>query len=205
MMSDMTVTDGRLVRGQLSRQTVMRSAVDLASVGGLDGLSIGGLASEVSMSKSGIAGLFGSKEDLQLAAIAAAAEIFQERVIAPALKTPAGLERLRALVDAWIDYSESRVFSGGCFFAAAAAEYRARPGVVRDAIAAQMRRWNEFIAGAVGRAMATGELPADTDPPQLAFEISALLDAANDASLLHDSAAPYARARTAIDALLARH
>jgi AcrR family transcriptional regulator len=182
----------------------MRAAVDVASVGGLDGLSIGGLASAVSMSKSGIAGLFGSKEDLQLAAIAAAAEIFQERVIAPALKAPAGLERLRTLVDAWIDYSEGRVFSGGCFFAAAAAEYRARPGVVRDAIAAQMLRWHEFIAGAVTRAMATGELPADTEPPQLAFEISALLDAANDASLLHDTAAPYVRARTAIDALLHR-
>jgi len=200
----MTVTDGRRVRGQLSRQAVMRSAVDLASVGGLDGLSIGGLASEVSMSKSGIAGLFGSKEDLQLAAIAAAAEIFQERVIVPALQTPAGLARLRALVDAWIDYSASRVFSGGCFFAAAAAEYRARPGVVRDAVAAQMRRWSEFIAGAVTRAVATGELPAHTDPEQLAFEITALLDAANDASLLHDSTAPYRRARTAIDALLNR-
>ena len=162
----------------------MRSAVDLASVGGLDGLSIGGLASEVSMSKSGIAGLFGSKEDLQLAVIAAAADIFQERVIVPAMKTPAGLERLRALVDAWIEYSESRVFAGGCFFAAAAAEYRARPGTVRDAVAVQMRRWNAFMAEAVSRAVATGELPGDTDPLQLAFEITAMFDAANDASLL---------------------
>jgi len=203
-MSVTTVTDGRRVRGELSRQAVMRSAVDLASVGGLDGLSIGGLASEVSMSKSGIAGLFGSKEDLQLAVIAAAADIFQERVIVPALKAPAGLERLRALVDAWIEYSESRVFAGGCFFAAAAAEYRARPGTVRDAVAVQMRRWNAFMAEAVSRAVATGELPSDTDPIQLAFEITAMFDAANDASLLHDSAAPYARARTAIDSLLAR-
>jgi AcrR family transcriptional regulator len=204
MMKDMTVTDGRRVRGEISRQAVMRSAVDLASVGGLDGLSIGGLASAVSMSKSGIAGLFGTKQDLQLATIAAAAEIFREHAIVPALTAPAGLQRLRAFVDAWIDYSESRVFTGGCFFAAAAAEYRARPGVFRDAVVAQMRRWHQFLAEAVKRAMATGELPADTDPEQLAFEITALLDAANDASLLYESAEPYARARTAIDSLLAR-
>jgi AcrR family transcriptional regulator len=203
-MNDMTLIDGRRARGDLSRQAVMATAVDLASVGGLDGLSIGGLASAVSMSKSGIAGLFGSKLDLQLAAVAAAAEIFEQQVIAPVMSTPAGMARLRAIVDAWIDYSEGRVFSGGCFFAAAAAEYRARPGAVRDAVAAQLTRWREFIAGAVTRTVATGELPADTDPVQVAFEITALLDAANDASLLYDDPAAYARARTAIDALLTR-
>jgi AcrR family transcriptional regulator len=204
MMSDMTVTDGRRARGDLSRQAVMAVAVDLSTVTGLDGLSIGGLASAVSMSKGGIAGLFGSKEDLQLATVAAAAEIFQRTVIAPALTAPAGLARLRALIDAWLDYSESRVFAGGCFFAAATAEYRSRPGAVRDAVAANLRRWHEFIAEAITRAVTTGELGATTDAAQLAFEISALLDAANDSSLLFDSPVPYARARTAIDSLLAR-
>ena len=198
----MTVTDGRRVRGDLSRQAVMAVAVDLASVSGLDGLSIGGLASAVDRSKAGIAGLFGSKEELQLATVAAAAELFQRTVIAPALTAPAGLTRLRALVDAWLDYSENRVFSGGCFFAAATAEYRSRPGAIRDAVAAQMRRWQEFIAEAVSRAVATGELDDGIDPAQVAFEIDALLDAANDASLLYDSAAPYTRARSAIDARL---
>lgn len=200
----MTITDGRRARGDLSRQAVMAVAVDLASVSGLDGLSIGGLATAVDRSKAGIAGLFGSKEELQLATVAAAAEIFQRTVIAPALTAPAGLTRLRALVDAWLDYSESRVFAGGCFFAAATAEYRSRPGAVRDAVAANMRDWIGFIAEAIRRAVATGELVATTDPEQLAFEIDALLDAANDSSLLFDSATPYARARTAIDAILAR-
>lgn len=200
----MTVTDGRRARGDVARQAVMAVAVDLASVSGLDGLSIGGLAAAVDRSKAGIAGLFGSKEELQLATVAAAAEIFQRTVIAPALTAPAGLARLRALVDAWLAYSEGRVFSGGCFFAAATAEYRSRPGTVRDAVAGNMQRWLEFIAEAIRRAITTGELRADCDPAQVAFEINALLDAANDSSLLFDSAAPYARARTAIDALLAR-
>jgi AcrR family transcriptional regulator len=199
----MTVTDGRRARGDLSRQAVMAVAVDLATVSGLDSLSIGGLASAVSMSKGGIAGLFGSKEDLQLATIAAAAEIFQRTVIAPALTAPAGLPRLRALIESWLDYSESRVFPGGCFFAAVTAEYRSRPGAIRDAVAADLRRWREFLAEAITRAVATGDLAADTDATQLAFEISALLDAANDSSLMFDSAEPYARARRAVDALLA--
>jgi AcrR family transcriptional regulator len=203
-MDAMTVTDGRRARGDVSRQAVMAVAVDLATVSGLDGLSIGRLASAVSMSKGGIAGLFGSKEELQLATVAAAAEIFRRTVIAPALTAPAGLPRVRALVEGWLDYSESRVFPGGCFFAAATAEYRSRPGPVRDAVAANLVRWREFLAEAITRAIATGDLARRTDATQLAFEISALLDAANDSSLLFDSPEPYARARSAIDALLAR-
>lgn len=199
-----TVIDGRRARGDASRRAVMTIAVDLASVDGLDGLSIGGLATAAAKSKGGIAGLFGSKQELQLATIAAAAEIFTDRVIRPALARPAGLARLRALVEGWLDYSESRVFSGGCFFAAAAAECRSKPGPVRDAVADFLRRWHEFIAGAIGRAVATGELKNDTDAEQLAFEITALLDAANDASLLFESPDAYRRARTSIDGLLAR-
>jgi hypothetical protein len=94
------------------------------------------------------------------------------------------------------------VFSGGCFFAAATAEYRSRPGAVRDAVAADMRTWLDFVAEAARRAIAAGDLPASTDPSQLAFQINALLDAANDSSLLFDSAAPYDQARRAIGALL---
>ncbi len=203
-MDDMTVTDGRRARGDVSRQAVMSVAVDLATVSGLDGLSIGGLASAVSMSKGGIAGLFGSKEELQLATVASAAEIFQRIVIAPALTAPAGLPRLRALIESWLDYSETRVFPGGCFFAAVTSEYRSRPGAIRDAVTANLLRWRTFLAEAITRAVATGELAEGTDATQLAFEISALLDAANDSSLLFDSAEPYARTRAAIDALLAR-
>jgi AcrR family transcriptional regulator len=202
-MDVMTVTDGRRARGDVSRQAVMAVAVDFATVTGLDGLSIGGLASAVSMSKGGIAGLFGSKEELQLATVASAAEIFQRAVITPALTAPAGLTRLRALIESWLDYSENRVFPGGCFFAAVTSEYRSRPGAIRDAVAANLLSWRTFLAEAIARAVATGELAPGTDATQLAFEISALLDAANDSSLLFDSTEPYARARTAVDSLLA--
>jgi AcrR family transcriptional regulator len=203
-MDVMTVTDGRRARGDVSRQAVLAVAVDLATVTGLDGLSIGGLASAVSMSKGGIAGLFGSKQELQLATVASAAEIFQRTVIAPALTAPTGLPRLRALIDAWLDYSQNRVFPGGCFFAAVTSEYRSRPGAIRDAVAANLKRWREFLAEAITRAIATGDLADGIDATQLAFEISALLDAANDSSLLFDSAEPYARARAAVDTLLSR-
>ena len=199
----MTAVDGRRARGDVSRQAVLAVAVDLASVGGLDGLSIGGLAAATGMSKSGLAGLFGSKQELQLAVIAAATEVFERRVVAPALAAPAGLPRLRAIVEAFLDYSEQRVFSGGCFFNAVAAEHRAKPGPVRDAIAVQLRRRGDFIAEAIARAVAAGDLPAGTDAAQLAFQITSLMDAANGTSLLDDSPEPYARARDAVDALLA--
>lgn len=201
-MVDVTVTDGRRARGDASRRAALAVAVDLASVDGLDGLSIGGLAAASSMSKGGLAGLFGSKQDLQLAVVAAAGEIFVDRVIRPALSTPAGLPRLRALIESFLAYSENRVFPGGCFFAAVTAEYRAKPGPVRDAIAAQSREWNDFVTEAVSRAIAAGDLPADTDATQLAFHILALLGAANDASLLQGSVEPYRRARVAIEELL---
>jgi AcrR family transcriptional regulator len=180
----------------------MAVAVDLASVDGLDGLSIGALAARSGMSKGGVVALFGSKEQLQLATIDAAIEVFHEHVVAPALAEKGGLARLRVLTDAWLRYSQSRVFAGGCFFAAASAELGSRPGTVRDAIAQAMTDWQAFMRRTVVRALERGDLAADTDAAQLSFEITSLLDGANDLSILFGSDEPYARARTAIDRLL---
>ncbi len=198
----MTTEYGRRQRGDQSRRDVMERAVNLATIEGLEGLSIGGLAAETSKSKGGIVALFGSKEQLQLATVEAAREIFTHTVIRPALESPRGLARVRALVEAWLDYSEGRIFEGGCFFAAATNEVASRPGPVRDAVAAAITDWRGFLAEALRRAIALEELDPGTDPEQLAFEISAMLDAANATSLLGTSTAPYARARLAVTRLL---
>jgi AcrR family transcriptional regulator len=180
----------------------MRVAVDLASVDGLEGLTIGSLATEASMSKGGVVALFGSKEQLQLATVAAAREIFTSAVVAPALDVPRGRARLEALLELWLSYSESRVFAGGCFFAAATSELGSRPGPVRDAIVEAQRDWQGFLGGAIERALAAGELDPAIDPAQLTFELTALLDGANSRSVLFDSTEPYARARATIERLL---
>src|SRR3954463_13182194 len=109
-------TDGRIRRGDETRRTVLRRAVDLASVEGLDGVTIGRLAQELTISKSGLFAHFGSKEELQLATSRAARAIFGQTVVTPAMAQPAGLTRLRALLEGWLDYSRGRQFPGGCFF-----------------------------------------------------------------------------------------
>ena len=198
----MTTTDGRKARGAISRSTVMRLAVDIASVEGLEGLSIGTLATGAKLSKSGVVALFGTKEQLQLAAIEAAREIFISAVIAPALAVKGGRARLDALLEGWIRYSENRIFAGGCFFAAAMAEVGSRPGLLRDAVADHMEAWADTLHRVITRAVEHGELTPVAEVDQLVFEIRALLDGANTDSLLTGSSEPYARVRIALKRLL---
>lgn len=200
----MTITDGRLIRGARSRGSALAVAVNIASVEGLDGLSIGGLAARSGLSKSGIVALFGTKIELQLATIAAAREIFVDHVVEPTLAVGGGLARLEYLVAAWLDYSRTRVFAGGCFFAAGIVEVGSKPGPVRDAIALATSEWYQFVARTVSRAQARGELRASLDPEQLAFALGAFLEAANARSLIAGGVEPYelaaASARAVIDA-----
>ncbi|MFC7495480.1 MULTISPECIES: TetR/AcrR family transcriptional regulator [unclassified Nocardioides] len=196
-------TDGRVRRGDRTRRVVLRKAVDLASVEGLEGLSIGRLASELSISKSGLIGHFGTKEQLQLATIRAARAIFVQTVIEPAHGSTQGIARLRLLLDTWLEYSSDRRFPGGCFFARAAHEYAARPGAVRDAIAAADAEWVGLIAETIREAQAAGEVRADVDADLLAFDLVAYLDAANLRSLLLGSNAVYDQARQAVERRLA--
>lgn len=184
-----------------ARKTILRRAVDIASVEGLEGLTIGRLAADLGISKSGLFGYFGSKEELQLAAIRAAARIFLDEVVTPALAVPPGLERVWQLCDRWLGYSERRVFPGGCFFYTATAEFNGRPGRVRDALAAASREWYELVARTLTDARQLGELTPDTDSEQVAFELGAFMENANARSLLQDDPGAYSRARTAV----ARH
>jgi AcrR family transcriptional regulator len=195
-------TDGRLVRGHATRRTVLRRAVDIASVEGLGGLSLGRLATELELSKSGVFAHFGSKEGLQLAAIEAAGDIFHEAVVRPALAAESGIGRLWLLCEGWLDYSRRRVFPGGCFFFNTSAEFDARTGPVHDAIADSGRHWLELLSRSVREARALGHLDDSVEPDQLAFELDALGRTANAHSVLHGGIEPYRRARTAILARL---
>lgn len=196
-----TRVDGRLVRGDQTRRAVLRRAVDIASVDGLEGLSIGRLAKELEISKSGVFAHFGSKEELQLATIRAARRIYATAVVEPAFAVSPGLGRIWALTEHWLDYSQRRVFPGGCFFAKASHEYGARHGSVRDSLTAVYREWIGLIEQTVDEARTLGEL--DADPRQLAFELNAFCDSANMASLLSDNdPAGYEQARQSIRARL---
>jgi AcrR family transcriptional regulator len=194
--------DGRVERGDRTRRQILDAAVDIASVEGLEGLSIGRLALKLEMSKSGLFAAFGSKEDLQIATVDHAAQIVVENVVRPALAAPRGLPRLWALCESKLSYMRREVFRGGCFFVAASAEFDGRPGPVRDRIVAHMKSWLDLLRGAVKRAQESGHLRRDVDPAQLVFELDALSQGANWAYQLLDDATAFDRARAATKARL---
>ena len=198
-------TDGRRARGMRSRAAVLERSVQLASSNGLEGLTIGGLAAELEVHKSSVFALFGSKEELQLATLAAARGILIDLVIGPALASAAGLPRLFAIGDAWCDYLLSDVFAGGCFLCAASTEMDGRPGAVRDAVAEVMREWIAVLSSNVNAAIVAGELQADVAPAAMAFRLNALGMAANWQRQLLDDAYGVEHARSAWRAELDRH
>jgi AcrR family transcriptional regulator len=180
-------TAARPRKGVRTRESILRVAVDLASVEGLEGLTIGRLADELGMSKSGLFAHFGSKTELQLATIEMARQIFVEHIIRPALAAPEGIDRLLKLCQGWLAHVEGRVFKGGCFFTAASLEFDSRSGPVRDAIAEAMKAWLTTLARAVDSAKKARHLKAAIDPEQFAFEIYSLAMGANWAlQLLED-------------------
>jgi AcrR family transcriptional regulator len=172
--------------GERSRDTILDAAAELATVEGLDGLSLGRLAEVTGMSKSGVFGLFGSKEELQLATIDKARHVFITEVIGPALNASPGRDQLVALCVGYLDHVERRVFPGGCFFASVASEVSSRPGPVRDRVADEQKQWTSLLTENAKQAIEAGELAADTDPEQLTLELSTMLTGADIAYLLHE-------------------
>ncbi|WNG92419.1 TetR/AcrR family transcriptional regulator [Mycobacterium sp. ITM-2016-00318] len=189
-------------KGDRTRSAILAEAARLATVDGLDGLSIGGLATAIGMSKSGLYAHFGSKEDLQLATIAAARETFVAEVFVPALAAPQGVERLRAACEAFLSHIERRVFPGGCFFAVAAADVGTRPGALRDAVAARQRDWMQLLERLAHKARERGELESGVHPTQVAFELDAILVSASTTFILQGDASVIDRARAAVRRLL---
>ena len=189
--------------GARSRAAILETATRLASIGGLDGLSIGDLAAAVGMSKGGVYAHFASKEDLQLSVIRAAREVFVSEIVVPALRSDSPIEQLRDLSEGFLRYVEDRIFPGGCFFVSAAAEFGSRPGAVRDEVAAAQRDWAQLLHSTAERARDVAELASDTDVDQLTFQLTTLLAGANLTFVLHDDPTLIARARTAVKNLLA--
>jgi AcrR family transcriptional regulator len=181
-------------KGAETRAAILERAVDLASVEGLEGLTIGRLASELKMSKSGLFAHFGSKQELQLATVAAAAERFRAAVVEPALEAERGAPRLRAMADGYFDHIE--LYSGGCFWGATSAEYDDRPGPVRDAIAAALDVW-------LGALAANARDAGVTDPDRFAFEVYAVVMGANARYRLSRDPRVFEYARDALGRLLA--
>jgi AcrR family transcriptional regulator len=184
--------------GERTRNAILREAVSLATVDGLEGLSIGNLARALGMSKSGLYAHFGSKQELQLATVDEAGRIFQKEVVGPALAAPAGLPQLRAVCEAFFAYLERRTFPGGCFFAGAVLEMGTRPGPVKERVAAFQAGFVQLLRGFAAVAVEKGELPPDEDPVQLAFELNGVILAADATFVLQDDPGALAVARQVV-------
>jgi AcrR family transcriptional regulator len=181
-----------------SRASTVEAAVDLASVEGLEGITIGRLAGELAMSKSGLIGRFGDKGSMQRAVLAAAVERFADSVWRPARRSEPGLPRLEAIVDAWIGHLRDGVFPGGCFVTTASVEYDARPGALHDDVAAVVRDWLGVLEAEARRAREAGDLPADRDPADVAFELHSLASGGSVAGRLIGDAGALDRTRAAM-------
>ncbi len=175
----------------------------LASIEGLGSLTIGRLARELGVSKSGVFAHFRSKQRLQLETVAAAGEVFEREVLAPGSDAPAGIARAYALCEAYLSYIDRGVFPGGCFFAQLLAEYDAQPGPIQDQVSAGQSGWLRLLEGELHTAQQQGELAVHLDPAQLAFELSAPVELANYLSVLYRDNGYVDRGRRAVRALLA--
>ena len=172
--------------GERTRGAILHAAVSLATVEGLEGLSIGHLAAAIGMSKSGLYAHFGSKQELQLATVEEAERIFTEEVVQPALAARPGRAQLEAACEAYFGYLRRRVFPGGCFFAATVLEMGTRTGPVRERVAAIQSGFAALLRDFAATALEQHELPAREDPDRLAFELHAILLAADAKFVLQD-------------------
>lgn len=191
-------------KGEVTRQTILDHATSLASQIGLEGLSIGKLAEELSLSKSGLFAHFKSKETLQIQVLENAAARFVEMVIKPALAAPRGEKRVRAIFDRWIVWPEKSGLKGGCFFVAASAELDDRPGAARDVLVRQQKDWLEIMANVACTAISEGHFKKTIDAEQFAFELWGIMLGYHYAGRLLDDARARARADVAFEALLSR-
>ena len=162
-----------MAKGEDTKLNVLEAGLDMASQLGLECVTIGNLAKETNLSKSGLFAHFQSKENLQVEILNHAAQVFSEGVIIPALKTKAGIPRIRALVDNWIQWTSE--LTGGCIFVTASADFTDRPGRVRDVLLNQQKEWIDCLKRIAQSAVAVGDFRKDIDDDQFAFDLYSLL------------------------------
>ena len=162
-------------KGDYTRERILDRAFRMASRDGLEGLSIGGLAASLAMSKSGLFAHFGSKEELQLEVLRAAARRFEDTVVRPAFRAPRGTQRIRHLLENWVRWANSSEAAGGCLFVTAAVELDDRAGRPRDFLVAAQRQLHDAFARSAKLAIEAGHFRQDLDCKQFAFELYALL------------------------------
>jgi AcrR family transcriptional regulator len=184
----------RQPRGQRTRKAILLRAVNLSSLEGLEGLTVGRLAEELKMSKSGLFAHFGSKQDLQLATVETARQMFIDQITRPALSAPKGMPRLWNLVQSWLGHVERKLFTGGCFFTAASFEFDGRTGPVRDRIVEIMREWIATLVRAVEEAQKAGHIDPHANTALLAYQLQAIGLGAHWSRQLLDDPAAYTRA-----------
>lgn len=189
-------------KGEQTQERIVERALQLATRDGLDGLTIARLAAELGLSKSGLFAHFGSKEELQLKVLHAAAEHFRESVVLPALSAPRGEPRLCALFERWLAWGKDPTWPGGCIFIAGAVEFDDRPGPLRDFLVASQETFMATLAKAANLAMEAGHFRPGLDPEQFAFELYAIILGFHHALRLLRNARAEARARTAFDRLV---
>ncbi len=194
----------RRSKGQSSRDIILLAAAKMATIKGLNGLSLGDLAAEVGLSKSGLYAHFKSKEELELATIETAAMIFDSEVLQPAMRARAGTERLEVLASSFLSHLERKVFPGGCFFAAAAAELDTRPGPARDRVVEVLGNWLALLRQCILDAQVLGELDPNAEVDQAVFEIESMLLAANFLFSMMNDPIHLTQGRKGIENALAR-
>jgi len=192
-------------KGELTRSAILAAAVEQASASGFESLTIGSLAEKTGMSKSGLFAHFGSKVDLQIAALDEAARQFTEEVFLPAMKAPRGLERLKALFANWIGWPQRAKLPGGCPIDAASREYQHQPGPMRDAVMDRQKQLARELGRTVKLAIETGELRADTDPGQVAFDVFGIIYSFHRAEMLIGTPEAERFARASFERLLTHY
>ncbi|NNE66119.1 MAG: TetR/AcrR family transcriptional regulator [Pyrinomonadaceae bacterium] len=206
MIAKTAKSNNKLIqKGIETRNGILDSSVNLASAEGLEGLTIGRLAKILGMSKSGLFSHFGSKEDLQVATVRRARDVFIKAIVTPANDAQRGLVRLEILLENWIRYVETSVFEGGCFFFAVSAEMDDRPGRVRDLIAHLTMSWVTVIEDEIKKAIELGQLRQDSDFERMAYQFHGFVQEANWFFRLHNSVKAFGFARSSIKETIDNH